>query len=171
MGNADERQAGAAGAGGAGAHESPAVGAPACPACGARARRAEARYCATCGRHLRERDYRPADALRASYRWPGVTPHARRPHSHAVTVRRRTRNEQTARGYVFLTYAFLPLVGLVFCVCAFACCAAGLRDARLEGRAHAAAEARRGAAYAVLLAGAQVFIWLVAFVLPWRALS
>ena len=159
------------GASDAAAHGSPAAGAPACPACGALARRDAARYCATCGRHLRERDYCPADALRASYRWPGVTQHARRPRAHAVPVRRCVRNEQTARGYVFLSYAFVPLFGLVFCVCAFACCAAGLRDARLEGHGHAAAEARRGLTYAVLLAGAQTFIWLVAFVLPWRALS
>lgn len=42
---------------------------PACGACGAAARRAPARFCATCGRSLREREYRPADGLRASYRW------------------------------------------------------------------------------------------------------
>ncbi|MCA1615728.1 MAG: hypothetical protein LC800_16830 [Acidobacteria bacterium] len=46
-----------------------AEGLPACPACGASARRARARFCATCGRNLRARGYRPADGLRASYRW------------------------------------------------------------------------------------------------------
>ena len=143
-----------------------------CPACGARGWRAAARYCATCGRGLREREYSPADRLRASYRWPAVTQPARREcHARAVRLRRRRRNEQTERGYVFLAYSLLPFVGLVFCVCAYAYCKAGLRDALACRRKHAASEARRGVAYAVLLAGAQAFIWLVAFVLPWRVLS
>jgi len=36
---------------------------PDCPACGAKARRADAHFCATCGRGLRERTYAPADSL------------------------------------------------------------------------------------------------------------
>lgn len=159
MGHADEQQAQA----------TTAAGPPTCPACGAPARRAAARYCATCGRGLRVRDYTPADQLRASYRWPNVTP---RPRAHATAAPLwRHRNEQTARGYVFLAYALIPFVGVVFCACAFACCAAGLRAARLSRHHAEAAAARRGVAYAALLAGAHTFVWLVAFVLPWRALS
>lgn len=140
-----------------------------CPACGARARRAAARYCATCGRGLREREYAPADLLRASYRWPSIAP---RPRAHAGAAPLwRQRNEQTARGYVFLAYSLVPVVGVVFCACAFVCCAAGLRAARHGGRSAEAVAARRGVAYAVLLAGAQTLIWLVAFILPWRVLS
>jgi hypothetical protein len=55
----------------------------ACPACGAVARRASARYCATCGRGLGERDYRPAESLRASYRWQRPGPPAPSINSHA----------------------------------------------------------------------------------------
>jgi len=55
-----------------------AQGLPACPACGARARRDGARFCATCGRSLRERGYRPADGLRASYRWETAAELSRR---------------------------------------------------------------------------------------------
>ena len=51
---------------------------PACPACGARARREGARFCSTCGRSLRERGYRPADGLRASYRWQTAAELSRR---------------------------------------------------------------------------------------------
>ncbi|MCA1629566.1 MAG: hypothetical protein LC774_04195 [Acidobacteria bacterium] len=42
---------------------------PVCPACGAASRRAAAKFCATCGRSLEDPDYRPAERLRASYRW------------------------------------------------------------------------------------------------------
>ena len=153
------------------ADEQPATELPPCPACGARARRASALYCATCGRHLRERDYSPADALRASYRWPNITtPRARDSHARATPLWRR-RNEQTAHGYVFLAYALVPFVGVVFCACAVACCAAGLREAKLNGCAAEEVAARRGVAYAVLLAGVQTFVWVVAFYLPWRVLS
>ena len=178
MGHADEQQAGTPGASDASTRGTLASGAaatardahaaepPLCPACGARARRASALYCATCGRHLRERDYSPADALRASYRWPAITP----PVTYRASARPaplwRRRNEQTARGYVFLAYALVPFVGVVFCACAVACCAAGLRDARLSRRGAEAAEARRGVAYAVLLAGAQVLLWLFLFTIP-----
>ena len=166
MSDADQQQTHAA------AHDATAaVEPPACPACGARSRRAAARYCATCGRSLRERGYSPADSLRASYRWPNITPRpAPRAHATADPLWRH-RNEQTARGYVFLAYALVPFVGVVFCACAVVCCAAGLREARRGGRAGEAGAARRGVAYAVLLAGVQTFIWLVAFILPWRALS
>lgn len=51
---------------------------PACAACGAAARRPRARFCAACGRHLRDREYRPAEGLRASYRWQGGAEPARR---------------------------------------------------------------------------------------------
>jgi ribosomal protein L37E/nitrate reductase NapE component len=139
---------------------------PSCPACGARAHRASARYCATCGRGLRERDYSPADLLRASYRWPAVTPpRAHRAHAPVVPSWRR-RNEWTARGYVFLAYALVPVVGVVFCACAVVCCAAGLRETKLAGREAGAVEARRGVAYAVLLAGAHVLLWLFVFTIP-----
>ena len=153
------------------ADEQPAAESPSCPACGARSRRASARYCATCGRHLRERDYGPADRLRASYRWPNITPPRARPsHARAAPLWRH-RNEQTAHGYFFLAYALVPIVGVVFCACAVACCAAGLREAKLNRRAAEAVAARRGVAYAVLIAGAQTFIWLAALYLPWRVLS
>jgi len=188
MGYADEQQAGTSGEcdaferdafvcgtlafdAAAAEHGTPAAELPACPACGERARRASARYCATCGRHLRERDYTPTDALRASYRWPRIAPRVAYSDPAQVAAAWRHRNDQMARGYVFLAYALIPFVGVVFCVCAFACCAAGLRDARLNRRAAEAVEARRGVVFAVLLAGAQTFIWLVAFYLPWRLLS
>jgi nitrate reductase NapE component/ribosomal protein L37E len=148
------------------ADEQPATVLPSCPACGAAARRASARYCATCGRHLREREYSPADRLRASYRWPAVTPPRAHPARAPVVPPWRRRNEWTARGYVFLAYALLPVVGVVFCACAVVCCAAGLREAKLAGRGAAAVEARRGVAYAVLLAGAHMLLWLFVFTIP-----
>lgn len=147
-------------------HGAPAVELPSCPACGAPARRAAARYCATCGRGLRERDYTPTDRLRASYRWPAITPPRTRPTHAPVIATWRHRNEETARGYVFLAYSFVPFVGLAFCACAVACCAAGLRDAKINGRGTEAFEARRGFIYAVLLASAQALLWLFVFTIP-----
>ena len=148
------------------ADESSATALPSCPACGAQARRASARYCGCCGRHLRERDYCPADSLRASYRWPAVVPPRAQRADARVAPRWQRRNEWTARGYVFLAYALLPVVGVAFCACAVVCCAAGLREAKRAGRATVAVEARRGVAYAVLLAGAHALLWLFVFTIP-----
>ena len=183
MGNADEQQANTPGARdsarrgafacgtfafdeAAPAHDAPAAGLPSCPACGARARRASAHYCATCGRHLRERDYAPTDWLRASYRWPRITPRVSYRAPAPAAPAWRHRNEQTARGYVFLAYSLLPFVGVIFCACAVACCAAGLRDAKINKCVAEVAVARRGFAYAVLITGAQALLWLFVFTIP-----
>src|SRR2546423_571895 len=65
-----------------------------CPACGARARRAEASFCATCGRTLAE-DYFPTDSLRASYRFERG-PSARKPKQSEVLRRERARGRALA---------------------------------------------------------------------------
>ena len=83
---------------------------PACPACGSAARREGARFCATCGRNLRERGYRPADGLRASYRWQaaaelsrrvregvGTSAGARRPERLSAAPRPRPRANENSR--------------------------------------------------------------------------
>ncbi|HYX43252.1 MAG TPA: hypothetical protein VE821_16215, partial [Pyrinomonadaceae bacterium] len=61
-----------------------------CPACSTQARRANARFCATCGRALREHDYLPSDTLRSSYhqqhRHPPLMP-GHEPHRTCISPR------------------------------------------------------------------------------------
>jgi hypothetical protein len=115
---------------------------------------------------LREREYAPADALRASYRWQrAVSPNARRADARAAPPWRR-RDGQTARAYVFLALALAPLVGVAFGVCAFASGVSGLRHARREGDAGQAADARCAVVFAVLLTGAQAILCLFVLSIP-----
>ena len=96
---------------------------PACPACGARARRRDARFCSTCGRALEEQ-YRPADALRASYHLHrAATGRARAPrHPPPVSKKRPmstmlpevNRNGASTTALAFTTYALVPFLGILF---------------------------------------------------------
>jgi hypothetical protein len=93
---------------------------PACPACGAVARRANARFCSTCGRSL-EGHYLPADALRASYHLHRRASAAsrnkgakiKRPMSSLFPAQNRNGASQAA--LAFATYALVPYLGILFC--------------------------------------------------------
>jgi hypothetical protein len=96
------------------------AGSRACPACGARARRAEARFCSTCGRSL-EDGYLPADGLRSSYNLQ-QRPAARRkpagapPKIHMTSTFTSAHGNATANtALAFLTYSLVPYLGILFC--------------------------------------------------------
>ena len=164
----------------------PAAGEPpACPACGAVSRRAAAKFCATCGRSLEDPDYRPADHLRASYRWrreealgvrhdnPLATIYEHRRAfvaSHlprqkffprASSMKRAPddyRNAATETAFVLVAYCFIPFFGLLLAPCAVVFGCAGLVCARRSSHRRGAGAAAHAVAYGVVLFGAQVFI-------------
>jgi hypothetical protein len=158
---------------------------PVCPACGVAPRRAAAKFCATCGRDLDEPDYRPADQLRASYRWrreeglgvrhdnplAAIYEHRRAP--VASRLRRQKffprasssqrapddyRNAATETAFVLVAYCFIPFFGLALAPCAVVFGCAGLVCARRSSHRRSSRAAAHAIAYGVALFGAQVFI-------------
>ncbi|HVG28437.1 MAG TPA: hypothetical protein VM864_01825 [Pyrinomonadaceae bacterium] len=158
---------------------------PVCPACGAASRRAAAKFCATCGRGLDDPDYRPADHLRASYRWrreeasgarhdnplaaiyehrPAfVAPHLprRKVSPRAPSTKRAPddyRNAATETAFILVAFCFIPFLGLLLAPCAVVFGCAGLVCARRSSHRRGARAAAHAVAYGVILFGAQVFI-------------
>jgi hypothetical protein len=175
------------------AHATP----PSCPACGAAARRAAAKFCATCGRSFSDLDYRPADQLRASYRWrredvasarhdnplAAIYEH-RRAFAAPLAARRKFfprapaseravddyRNAATETAFVLVAYCFIPLFGLVLAPCAVVFGCAGLVCARRSTHRRGSRAAAQSVAYGLALFGAQVFICWTLFALTGRLL-
>jgi hypothetical protein len=148
------------------------------------ARRAAARYCSTCGRSLEEQ-YRPADALRASY-------HLHRPasarrssssnngggrgvrHPQPVSKKRPmstmppeiNRNGASATALAFMTYALVPFLGILFVPGAVLVGAAGLIYSY-----RAPHKGGRGASFASILfgfviLGVQLMLWWIIVKVP-----
>jgi hypothetical protein len=144
---------------------------PVCPACGAVARRADARFCSTCGRSL-EGNYLPADALRASYhlhrrassRGRIKGPHSKRPMSSLFPTENRNGASQAA--LAFATYALVPYLGILFCPGAVLLGGIGLfcswRAPQRGGRRAAYA----GLVLGILILCAQVLLWWVIVKVP-----
>ncbi|HEX8652563.1 MAG TPA: hypothetical protein VF708_17235 [Pyrinomonadaceae bacterium] len=144
---------------------------PACPACGAVARRANARFCSTCGRSL-EGNYLPADALRASYhlhrrasaggRIKGAN--LKRPMSSLFPAQNRNGASQAA--LAFATYALVPYLGILFCPGALLLGGVGLFNSF-----HAPQKGGRRTAYWSIFLGflilcVQVLLWWVLCKVP-----
>lgn len=162
-----------------------ADGLPVCPACGAVSQRAAAKFCATCGRSLEDPDYRPADQLRASYRWrreesrsvtrdnPLATIYEHRPAFVAPRLARQKffprassvnrapddyRNAATETAFVLIAYCFTPFFGLLLAPCAIVFGCAGVACARRSSHRRGTRAAAHALAYGVVLFGAQIFI-------------
>jgi hypothetical protein len=152
--------------GGEARREAPAVS---CPACGALARRAEAHFCATCGRGLREHTYAPADALLASYHQQYSRPAMLfEPKTNSsMRVQRKLPahmfdNEgNTAAGIalVLVFSALVPYIGILFCPLAIMAGGFGLFEARLMPRAGGARLSAYCIVFAFVIAGAQILLW------------
>jgi hypothetical protein len=176
--------------------EARAADAPhACPACGGAARRAAAKFCATCGRSFSDLDYCPADQLRASYRWrredalgarhdnplAAIYEH-RRPSVASRLARQKFlrrasasgraahdyRNAATDTAFVLVAYCFIPFFGLMLAPCAVVFGCAGLVCARRSTHRRGSRAAARSVAYGVVLFGVQVFIcWTLSVSTAW----
>ncbi|HEY0323050.1 MAG TPA: hypothetical protein VGC66_18990 [Pyrinomonadaceae bacterium] len=146
-----------------------------CPACGAEARRQDARFCSTCGRSLEEQ-YRPADALRASY-------HLHRPASGRAKGTRNSqpspkkrpmstmlpeinRNGASTTALAFTTYALVPFLGILFVPGAVLIGAAGLvysyRAPHRGGRRASFASIFFG----LVILGVQLLLWWIIIKVP-----
>jgi hypothetical protein len=159
-----------------------------CAACGAEARRASARYCATCGRSLAE-DYFPTDSLRASYRFergqamrPAESiaetvsgrPRATAPRRRVMTpprpkvdfVKASNNNGSATTALAFVTYALVPYIGILFCPGALLMGGVGLlrsyRSPQVGGRRTAVL----GILLGILVLCVQLLLWWILYKVP-----
>jgi hypothetical protein len=152
----------------------------ACPACGAAARRAAARFCATCGRTLDE-SYLPADALRASYflqqqklvrqvqsgRQPVRMQAREQRRAPAPPVSRTTNiNGASTTALAFVTYSLVPYLGILFCPGAIVMGGLGLLNWH-----RAPQRGGRRASYASIVLGLvilciQILLWWILYKVP-----
>jgi len=146
----------------------------ACPACGTPATRHAARFCRVCGRKLDAvNDYAPTDALRASYH-----AHHQVEKVNMETVVRRTPRQSRAHTFnrhdnqaahlalAFVAFALVPYLGILFCPGAFIAGCAGVRRARLAPHHGGRVAAVFGIVAALVIAGAQVFLWWLFYKIP-----
>lgn len=154
-----------------------------CPACGTWARRAAARFCATCGRSL-DGSYLPADALRSSYymqqqrtgkqqEQPSVRPSVLKPtrdeprRAPAPMVARATNaNGASTTALAFVTYSLVPYLGILFCPGAIVMGGVGLlRSHRTPQRG-----GRRASLSSIVLGlfilCLQIFLWWILYKVP-----
>jgi hypothetical protein len=139
-----------------------------CPACGAEARRAEAHFCATCGRGLRERTYTPADALLSSYHQqhsrPAMSFEAK---MSGARVGREPRakmfdNEGNAAAGIALVLVFsalVPYIGILFCPLAIMAGGFGLFESWIVPRTGGSRLSACCIVFGFVIAGAQVLLW------------
>jgi len=151
-------------------HESRFVGALRCPACGASARRALARFCATCGRNLKDSFYAPADALLASYhqqhRRPamlferGATAEKTRVwRAFPAHMFRVEQNTSAAIALIFVFSSLVPYIGICFCPFAVLAGGYGLLEAKFFPQTGGARVAAGCILYGLIIAGAQILLW------------
>lgn len=157
-----------------------------CDACGGRARRASARFCATCGRELGG-GYFPTDSLRASYRFEGVPvshsleasrgPTRARVRWGAYTRRhparagrefmpRRTESGAAATAMAFVTYALVPYLGILFCPGALLFGSVGLVRAWRSPRPGHARAAAMSLLLGIVVLCAQILLWWILYKVP-----
>jgi hypothetical protein len=166
--------------------ESSGEAARVCDACGTHARRAAARFCATCG-HVLGGGYFPTDTLRASYRFERAPvshgleasrgsgrarvrsgPYTRRRTAHAgrELMARRSESGAAATAMAFVTYALVPYLGILFCPGALLFGGVGLvRAWRAPQSGHARA-AVVSLALALLVLCAQILLWWILYKVP-----
>lgn len=143
-----------------------------CAACGARARRASARFCATCG-HTLGGGYFPTDALRASYRFERAPVSQR---IEAARVRRRggrrelmprgSENGAAATALAFATYALVPYLGILFCPGALLFGSVGLVRAWRTPHTGHARQAALSLLLGLLVLCAQILLWWILYKVP-----
>jgi hypothetical protein len=151
--------------------------ATACPACGAATRRADAHFCATCGRGLRERDYAPADSLFASYHQQRSRPamliervlhHAAAQHASSNQRLDATRMSTAGSALLIVILTFVPFIGILLCPYAIVWGVVNLRHAgriapgATGGRTHFAVF---NIVCGVLVLSVQLFLWLILYLL------
>ena len=137
-----------------------------CSACGAEARREHAKFCAVCGKFLKE-DYEPLDNLRASYRLQGKTFLIENAEKEEITnLFPKNENPISETAWACLVYSFVPYLGILFVPPAFALGIFGLaisfRKPNLGGRKLALVSI----ALSFLVLAIQIFLWWLLYFIP-----
>jgi hypothetical protein len=163
----------------------------ACPACGESVRRAEARFCATCGRALAGADgsYLPSDSLRASYHLQGRRGAATLASRLRATeqVKRETkmtvgdagaragargdlfehnRNGASTTALAFVAYSLVPYLGILFCPGALILGGVGLLRAHRSPHVGGRRASVMSIVYGIIITGAQIFLWWILYKVP-----
>jgi hypothetical protein len=158
-----------------------------CPACGAGARRADARFCATCGRRLADESYFPTDALLASYhqqrRRPSMSEggagtvdgrarvvfrktEARTKSAGAEMLFEKNLNGPAKTAAAFVVYALVPYLGILFCPGALLMGGVGLLRARRAPHLGGGRTAATSILLGVLLFVGHLVLWWILFKVP-----
>ncbi|HEX8844044.1 MAG TPA: hypothetical protein VF791_05345 [Pyrinomonadaceae bacterium] len=147
----------------------------ACPRCGEAARRAEARFCSSCGRSLDE-SYLPADALRASYnshhRRSGVSGSNavdNKPLKSSMTSIKKNGASTTA--LAFVTYALVPYLGILFCPGAVLMGGVGLFNSYRTPERGGRNAAYMGVTLGLLIFCVQLLLWWILYKIPQWAMG
>lgn len=154
-----------------------------CDACGARARRAAARFCATCG-HALGGGYFPTDALRASYRFErapvsqcleasraararrGAYARGRAARAGRELMPRMSESGAAATAMAFVVYGLVPYLGILFCPGALLFGGVGLVRAWRAPQSGHARSAALSLALGLLVLCAQLLLWWILYKVP-----
>lgn len=147
-----------------------------CPACGQSARRAAARFCATCGRDLDE-SYLPADALRSSYylqqqrlvKHSQQKTHAPAPPQQAPAIRSahaHNSNGASTTALAFVTYSLVPYLGILFCPGAIVMGGLGLLNWHRTPRRGGRRASYAGIILGVVILCVQILLWWILYKVP-----
>lgn len=138
-----------------------------CAACGAEAARADAKFCPTCGKLLRE-DYEPLDSLRASYRLQRQSFLVENAEKEEITnLFPKNENSVSETAWACLVYSFVPYLGILFVPLAFA---VGLFGVAVSFQRPNGVGGRKLALVSVALSfvvlAIQVFLWWLLYFIP-----
>jgi hypothetical protein len=143
-----------------------------CHACGTIARRASARFCATCGGAL-EGSYFPADTLRASYhdRYQSLVQESRVRRARGASpvlknFPEENRNGASTVALAFVTYALVPYLGILFCPGALLMGSIGLVRSIRVPQAGGRRASYTGIILGLVLLCVQLFLWWLLYKVP-----
>lgn len=149
----------------------------ACPACGTTARRAGARFCATCGRRLNE-SYLPSDALRASYHLQQqrlvrqsqprslALPAPARAASPALPAHPSRTNGASTTALAFVTYSLVPYLGILFCPGAIVMGGLGLLNWHRAPHSGGRRASSAAIIFGLVILSVQMFLWWILYKVP-----
>ena len=140
-----------------------------CPACGAAARRENARFCLTCGKHLRE-DYEPLDRLRASYNWRkkdlADDQSNGREKVEITDLFEQNKNSIAEMAWACLVYSFVPYLGILFVPFTFFIGGFGVAAARRQPHLGGQKLALVSFLLSFVVLAVQIFLWWLLYIIP-----
>jgi hypothetical protein len=137
-----------------------------CSACGAEARRIGAKFCAVCGKLVKE-GYQPLDTIRASYGLQGRHLEFEKPvREESKNLFGENKNTISQTAWACVVYSMVPYLGILFIPFAFLVGGFGYivsyKRPQLGGRRLAAA----CIGLSVLVLAVQIVLWWLLYVIP-----